>query len=310
MDFPAGVNGRYDGSIIDARRGRRADRSARRRAAIAAPRARTWRCDASPRRVRGEPREQCSRRTRARRAQDRSCRGLLHPLVHDADHERLHHLRGELADRSRRASCPQRDRLARSASITWRPQSSSAARWRCATGARSAVNSHLWKMTSNTACVRASLARRVRPSTAIAAQRAERIAAAAATGRVEHRLHRHRRPLAHRLEQLGLVAEMPVDRAAGDASGGGHFRERRVRHALRAEHALGRTEQRFARRRRFLPRPAHHQRLPPVDSRSRSNVPTAKQGCKHSRMYVILAIFVKPRSTKRRSRSPSCPSPS
>lgn len=55
------------------------------------------------------------------------------------------------------------------------------------------------------------------------AQATERIVGTNVAGGVEHRLHRHGRALAHGFEQLGLVAEMPVDGAACHAGGGGNL---------------------------------------------------------------------------------------
>ena len=90
------------------------------------------------------------------------------------------------------------------------------------------------------------------------AQRAERVRATSRACAAEHRLHRHRRALAHRLEQLGLVAKMPIDRAAGDARSLRNVGERRVRDSPAAEFAFRRVEQCLACRCRFLARPACH----------------------------------------------------
>jgi hypothetical protein len=61
----------------------------------------------------------------------------------------------------------------------------------------------------------------------------------------EH-VHRARRALAHRGEQVGLVAEMPVDRAPRQARLGRDLGKRGPRDAMVAEHALGSVEQLLA----------------------------------------------------------------
>ena len=69
------------------------------------------------------------------------------------------------------------------------------------------ANSHLWKMTSNTACVRGSVASRVSPSIG-----SVRSAASGSSCRVspavgEHRLHRHLSAFTERIEEIGLVVK-------------------------------------------------------------------------------------------------------
>ncbi len=59
---------------------------------------------------------------------------------------------------------------------------------------------------------------------------------------LERRVHRQFGALDHGLEQLGLAAKVPVDRAAGDACGIGDLGQGRVADALFAEHALGGVE--------------------------------------------------------------------
>ena len=107
--------------------------------------------------------------------------------------------------------------------------------------------------------LRARIAREARQSHhGHLAQRAQRICAAPGAGAAQHGFHRHCRALAHRLEQLGLVAEVPVDRTAGQAGGVGNIGERRMRDPLVAEFALRRIEQRLACRYGLRPRLSCH----------------------------------------------------
>ncbi len=79
------------------------------------------------------------------------------------------------------------------------------------------------------------------------AQCGERVVVPGYAGRGQHRLHRQLHALAQRAEEVGLVAEVPVHRAAREAGGGGDFLERRVRDAALAEHAQRGIQQRVAR---------------------------------------------------------------
>ena len=62
----------------------------------------------------------------------------------------------------------------------------------------------------------------------------------------------------HRVVQVGLVAEVPVDRAARHAGSLGHFLQGCARHAALLEHRLGGIEQRMARLLGFLLGAADH----------------------------------------------------
>ena len=169
-------------------------------------------------------------------------RRVEHPLVHHADHERVQRLRRERVSVSggscpRATACRRRpDRRLHAAAVVLVP---------VATDASSPTSSLVEDDVEHAARAVVGAEPRQRAD-AERAQRRQRIDAGAAARAVEHRLHRQRRALAHRVEQVGLVAEVPVDGAARHARRRRDFGERRARHAALAKHALGGVEQRLA----------------------------------------------------------------
>jgi len=84
-----------------------------------------------------------------------------------------------------------------------------------------------------------------------AADVAERIGERVVARAPDHLLHRQRHAREHGGEEIGLVAEMPVDRAARHAGRGGDVLERRARRAAAAEYPFGRVKNAVARRQCF-----------------------------------------------------------
>jgi hypothetical protein len=102
-------------------------------------------------------------------------------------------------------------------------------------------------MTSNTACVRAIGREAHEAIHREGAQRAEGVFLPGLARAGEHRFHRQLLALAQRVEQVRLVAEVPVDGAARDACGRCHLCERRVCDAALAEYPCRGVEQLLAR---------------------------------------------------------------
>ena len=82
-----------------------------------------------------------------------------------------------------------------------------------------------------------------------AADVAERISEGVVARASDHLLHRQRHAREHRGEEIGLVAEVPVDRAAGHAGSCGDVLERRARGPAAAEYPFRRVENAVACRR-------------------------------------------------------------
>jgi hypothetical protein len=105
----------------------------------------------------------------------------------------------------------------------------------------------LWKMTSNTACVR-GVGRKAHE--AVDRQRAQRSRDGSfcrtSPAHAQHRLHWELLALAQRVEEMCLVAEVPVNGAARDAGGGSDLGKRGMRDATLAEHLSRRVEQLLA----------------------------------------------------------------
>ncbi len=57
-----------------------------------------------------------------------------------------------------------------------------------------------------------------------------------------HVFHRQPHPFAHGVEQVALVPEVPVDRAAADLGRFGNMRQRRARNAIGMKYIFGRIE--------------------------------------------------------------------
>ena len=188
---------------------------------------------ARARRMRDEPGEERVDQRAARRARGRT-RRVEHPLVHDAAACR----RAAPARRARvsvsAGSCAAVDRAPQQAARRAAGSRSARDARRSAIGASSSVNSLLWKIDLEHRLRRADrVARRISAvdRRACAACRADRRrvarrqrASIASIGSVA-RSHMAR-------EQVGLVAEMPVDGAARHARRGGDLGQRRARDAL------------------------------------------------------------------------------
>ena len=115
-------------------------------------------------------------------------------------------------------------------------------RWRSRTAVSSSTYSTFCVAISNTRRTCSSPATRSQDAEQVLAQGRQRRAAAAGRRCGGRLLHRQAHALHHRVEEVALVLEVPVDGAAGDAGGLRDVLQRRARHPLRLEQALGGVE--------------------------------------------------------------------